>query len=153
MPDQPNNEKRAAKCVSFPNVVGRHFLKGRDMAWSAGVTLANPDPDGPPIGAVVWPNDPIIQKQDPAPGSTLYEHDSLRVWLGPDWEPNLARILENPPSSVDSAQASPEQPTQTIDLTRNIGPDKTAPQIVRLAEVATRACRRTRLSLLRQLRR
>ena len=65
MPDLPNNEKRAAKRVDVPNVVGRHFLNARDMAQSAGVTLANTDPDGPPIGAIVWPNDPIVRKQVP----------------------------------------------------------------------------------------
>ena len=127
MPDLPNNEKRAAKRVDVPNVVGRHFLNARDMAQSAGVTLANPDPDGPPIGAIVWPNDPIVRKQVPAPGSTLYEHDSLRVWLSSDLEPNLVQNLENPPPSVDSAHASPEKPARTIDLTSNIDPDKTAP--------------------------
>ena len=127
MPDQPHNEKRAAKRVNVPNVVGRHFLNARDMASSAGVALANPDPDGPPIGAIAWPNDPLIRKQDPAPGSILYEHDSLRVWLSSDLEPNLARNLETPPPSVDSAHASPEKPAQTIALTSNIDPDEMAP--------------------------
>ena len=88
MPDQPHNEKRAAKRVNVPNVVGRHFLNARDMAQSAGVALANPDPDGPP---------------------------------------NLARNLETPPPSVDSAHASPEKPAQTIALTSNIDPDEMAP--------------------------
>lgn len=127
MPELPNNENRAAKRVYVPNVVGQHFLKGRDIAAAAGVTLSNPDPDGPPIGAIVWPDDPIIQKQDPSPGSTAYEHDSLRVWLRSDFEPDMARKHDIPPPSVDSAHAIAEKPAQTMDLTSDNLGDDTAP--------------------------
>jgi hypothetical protein len=35
---------------TVPDVVGLLFAVARQRAWDAGVTLANPDPDGPPIG-------------------------------------------------------------------------------------------------------
>lgn len=123
----PTADKRAADVVMVPDVVGEHFLHGRDIAWAAGVSLANPDPDGPPIGAIVWPNDPIIQKQDPPPDSTLYRHDALRVWLSSDLEPGMARKLDSTPPSVDSAHAIAQGPAQIMDLTSDISGDKTAP--------------------------
>lgn len=120
-------DKRTAKVVIVPDVLGERFLRGRDIAFTAGLTLANPDPEGPPISALVWPNDPIIQRQDPAPGRILYEHDSLRVWLSSDLEPDLTWNIENPPPSVDSAHAIAEKLAQTIDLTGDNSGDETAP--------------------------
>ena len=46
---------RAADRVTVPDVVGLPFHIGRDVAAEAGVALANPDPDGPPIAALTWP--------------------------------------------------------------------------------------------------
>ena len=42
-------KERFADRVTVPDVVGLPFHVGRDVAWEAGVSLANPDPDGPPI--------------------------------------------------------------------------------------------------------
>jgi len=47
--------ERLADRVKVPDVVGLPFHVGRDIAAEAGVTLANPDPDGPPIAALIWP--------------------------------------------------------------------------------------------------
>ncbi|CAH0231136.1 hypothetical protein SRABI76_02755 [Microbacterium oxydans] len=63
----------------MPNVVGLPFHVGRDLARDAGVTLANPDPDGPPIGALAWPGLFYITSQQPTAGATLYRWDSVAV--------------------------------------------------------------------------
>ncbi|WP_045279114.1 PASTA domain-containing protein [Microbacterium oxydans] len=70
---------RAADRVTVPNVIGLPFHVGRDLAHDAGVTLANPDPDGPPIGALAWPGLFYITSQQPAAGATLYRWDSVAV--------------------------------------------------------------------------
>ncbi|WP_051388727.1 PASTA domain-containing protein [Arthrobacter sp. 35W] len=105
-----DGERRAADVVIVPNVTGLSFLAARDVASSAGLSLANPDPDGPPIGALVWPNNPMILRQDPAPGTVARRWDSLRVWLRSDLEPDMARPLDDSPPSADSAHAIPEEP-------------------------------------------
>lgn len=127
MPDMLNDDQRAADCVIVPNVVGERFLKAREIAQAAGLTLANPDPDGPPIGAIAWPNNPTIQSQFPVPGMVLYRYDSLRVWLRSDLEPDMAQKLDDPPPSIDSARATPELPVRTIELTSESSADETAP--------------------------
>lgn len=111
------DDRRTADLVIVPDVVGEPFLKAREIAQAAGLTLANPDPDGPPISAIAWPNNPAVQSQFPSPGSVLYRHDSLRVWLRSHLEPDLVRKLEDPPPSVDRAHATPELPVRTVDLT------------------------------------
>ena len=65
--------------VTVPNVVGLPFHVGRDLAHEAGVTLANPDADGPPIGALAWPGLFYITSQHPAPGTALSEWDSVDI--------------------------------------------------------------------------
>jgi len=65
--------------VVVPNVVGLPFHVGRDLAHEAGVTLANPDPDGPPISSLAWPGLFYITSQTPAPGTVLSEYDSVGI--------------------------------------------------------------------------
>ena len=110
-------DRSVRRVVTVPDVVGMPFDVGRDVAADAGVTLANPDPDGPPIGALAWPGLYYIVRQEPAPGAQLREGDSVRIEVvehgdAPDREPALPR--SSPPA--DAAHANPE-PVQHIDLT------------------------------------
>lgn len=67
------------RVVVVPDVVGLPFHVGRDVASEAGVALANPDADGPPIGSLAWPGLFYIVRQHPAPGTELREWDSVGV--------------------------------------------------------------------------
>jgi hypothetical protein len=127
MPDKAQDEQRAADLVIVPDVVGEHFLQAREIAQAAGLTLANPDPDGPPISSIAWPKNPTIQSQSPVPGSVLYRDDSLRIWLRQDLEPDMALKLENPPPSIDWDHATPEGPLQTVELSSDSSPEESAP--------------------------
>jgi len=71
--------ERSADKVTVPDVVGLPFHIGRDLASEAGVTLANPDPDGPPIGALAWPGLFYIVSQSPAAGTEVFRWDSVGV--------------------------------------------------------------------------
>lgn len=53
MPDPLDGDERAADFVIVPDVVGMPFLAARGVASAVGLSLANPDPDGPPIGGMV----------------------------------------------------------------------------------------------------
>ncbi|MBN6040573.1 PASTA domain-containing protein [Amycolatopsis sp. 195334CR] len=75
------DERRHADVVTVPDVVGMTVRDGRRVATEAGVALAQPDPDGPPLGALTWPGVWVITAQDPPPGSQLYRWDSVRVWF------------------------------------------------------------------------
>ena len=65
--------------VVVPSVVGLPFHVGRDLAAEAGLTLANPDPDGPPIAALAWPGLFYITAQSPVAGTVLHEFDSVGI--------------------------------------------------------------------------
>lgn len=102
-------EASARKLVEVPEVVGLPFHVGRDVADAAGVVLANLDPDGPPIGALAWPGLFYIATQDPAPGASLLQYDSVRVTVvrhGGTLQTN-SRLPANPPPTLD-AHARPE---------------------------------------------
>jgi len=109
--------ERFADQVTVPDVVGLPFHVGRDVAGDAGVTLANPDPDGPPIGALAWPGLYYITSQSPAAGTTLYRWDSVAVEIVPYGEADSNAVAlphEVPPA--DNAHAHPHRDA-FIDLT------------------------------------
>jgi len=60
-------KERFADRVTVPDVIGLPFHVGRDVAWEAEVSLANPDPDGPPIGALAWPGLSTSHRNVPPP--------------------------------------------------------------------------------------
>lgn len=115
--------ERLADRVTVPDVVGLPFHVGRDIAAEAGVTLANPDPDGPPIAALTWPGLFYITSQSPAAGATVYRWDSVAVETTPygEADSDAATAPTKPPSS-EIAHASPEREFFT-DLTDSEDPN------------------------------
>lgn len=65
--------------VVAPDVVGLSLADGRRVAGEAGVALAQPDPDGPPLGALTWPGEYVITGQVLRPGTSMKLWDSLVV--------------------------------------------------------------------------
>ncbi|WP_409047511.1 PASTA domain-containing protein [Microbacterium sp. HA-8] len=111
--------ERMADRVTVPDVVGMPFHIGRDVASAAGVTLANPDPDGPPIGALAWPGLFYITSQQPPAGTDLYRWDSVIIEIvehGTAESNALRPNIESPPK--DSAHAAPEREL-FVDLTES----------------------------------
>jgi len=103
--------------VTVPDVVGLPFHVGRDIGRDHGVTLANPDPDGPPVGALAWPGLFYITSQHPAAGTVVTRHSSVAVELSEHGIANQSALRPTgdiPPA--DSAHAIPEH-DQIIDLT------------------------------------
>ncbi|MBA8816566.1 hypothetical protein FHX48_001639 [Microbacterium halimionae] len=101
---------RIADRVTVPDVVGLPFHIGSDIASAAGVTLANPDPDGPPIGALAWPGLFYITSQRPSAGTGLYRWDSVAVEIVEHGtaESNTLRDGHEPPLQ-DAEHATPER--------------------------------------------
>ncbi|WP_204262087.1 PASTA domain-containing protein [Blastococcus saxobsidens] len=71
--------ERAADLVLVPDVVGLELGQANRTAQGAGLALAQPDPDGPPLGALTWPVVHRVVRQRPAPGAVLHRWDSLVV--------------------------------------------------------------------------
>jgi len=117
-------DRSARRVVSVPDVVGMPFHIARDVAARAGVALANPDPDGPPIAALAWPGLYYVVRQEPQPGTRLREWDSLRIEVvkhGDAPERAPAEPVPSPPADTAHAAAGRReqpQPEEHIDLTR-----------------------------------
>lgn len=69
--------------VVVPEVVGKPFHVGVEIAAEAGLTLANPDPDGPPMGALAWPGLFYITAQEPPPGTEVSRWTDVVVEITP----------------------------------------------------------------------
>jgi beta-lactam-binding protein with PASTA domain len=104
---------RAADKVVVPDVVGFTFSAADELATAAGLSLANPDPDGPPIGSIVWPHNPTVVAQDPPPATAAHQWDSLRVWVSSGFEAEPARKVAPQPrrrtTLMPSRRTAPEQ--------------------------------------------
>ncbi len=108
--------ERIARRVTVPDVVGMQFELGRELAVAAGVKLANPDPDGPPIAGLAWRGLYYISQQSPAPGTVVYEWDSVAVYLVKHGDsPEPSRTSPHPRPPMDAAHAQVESDT-IIDL-------------------------------------
>lgn len=118
--DPQAEDQRDVELVFVPDVTGMRFLAARGAASAAGLSLANPDPDGPPISTVAWPKNPTIARQDPLPGSVAHQWDSLRVWLRSDLESDMARRPKVPAPPFDQAHAVPDNPPVNLDLANEV---------------------------------
>jgi len=117
-------DERMADRVIVPDVVGLPFHVGRDLAAEFGVTLANPDADGPPIGALAWPGLFYITSQNPPAGTEAYQWDSVTVEIvgyGEAEDGALRNPPVAPPADVAHAKAEPEK---FVDLTPTDGVDQ-----------------------------
>jgi beta-lactam-binding protein with PASTA domain len=65
--------------VITPDVVGMVVDRARTVAQAAGVVLAQPDPDGPPLAALTWQRPVTVLRQDPPPGTMLRRWGSVVV--------------------------------------------------------------------------
>lgn len=52
-----------------------------ELARSVGLELHNPDPDGPPVGAIGWEDDLTITHQDPEPGVVIARESALPLGI------------------------------------------------------------------------
>lgn len=103
---------RFADRVVVPDVVGMPFHIGRDVADAAGVTLANPDPDGPPISGLAWPGLFYITSQNPVAGTNSYRWDSV-----------IIEIVEHGTAESGAPRADPLQPPDDAAATaRRLAP-------------------------------
>jgi beta-lactam-binding protein with PASTA domain len=112
--------ERFASTVTVPDVVGLPFHVGRDLAHSAGVTLANPDPDGPPISALAWPGLFYITSQEPAAGTTVHQWDSVTIEIVEHGTAETWAVLDGTdPPLEDSAYAVPQRESH-VDLAAQV---------------------------------
>lgn len=74
-----------ARVHVIPRVVGMRYAAALNLTLSLGLELLNPDPDGPPVGAIAWEDDLVIRAQEPAPGTVLETHPAsqagIAVWF------------------------------------------------------------------------
>ena len=69
-----------ANLAVVPDVVGLSFDDARAVLFQAHLVAVGPDPDGPPLAALGWPNGVVVE-QDPRPGAVLPPGAPVTVWL------------------------------------------------------------------------
>jgi hypothetical protein len=109
--------EQVGSLVTVPNVVGLRFDVADGVARDHGVTIANMDPDGPPIGALAWRRLVYVSSQQPAAASIVTRNDSVRVELVDQGDAGDREVRPDPqPPTIDAAHAAAEQ-ERFIDLT------------------------------------
>jgi hypothetical protein len=75
----PQDDWRCTDTAVVPRVVGLHIRDAERIAHAAGLKMAQPDPDGPPLAALTWPGDYWITDQTPAAGAQRWGWDPIVV--------------------------------------------------------------------------
>jgi hypothetical protein len=109
--------ERFAGRVTVPDVVGLPFHVGRDIAAEFGVSLANPDPDGPSIGSLAWPGLFYITSQNPRPGAEVYRWDSVTVEIVGYGEAERGALRNSPDAPLVDSEHATAEPEYFVDLT------------------------------------
>ena len=103
---------RPPERVVTPDVVGMVVDEARATAHAAGVVLAQPDPDGPPLAELTWRRPVTVTSQHPAPGTVLRRWESVVVTWNRD-ETGVREPRRPAPRPVDAAsdhENVPERP-------------------------------------------
>lgn len=68
-----------------PLLVGMQYIAADELARSVGLELLNPDPDGPPVGAIGWEQNLTVMAQEPSAGIMLRSDTvaqvGIKVWF------------------------------------------------------------------------
>jgi beta-lactam-binding protein with PASTA domain len=73
-------ERRRRSTVRVPNVIGMSWDEARDVLRSARLVAVGPDPDGPPLAALGWP-DGVVTDQSPESGAKLPPGSPVILWV------------------------------------------------------------------------
>lgn len=71
---------RRRSTVTVPNVVGLTWDDARRILQTAGLVGVGPDPDGPPLAAVGWP-DGVVTDQSPESGAKVPPGSPVTLWV------------------------------------------------------------------------
>lgn len=110
--------------VIVPHLLGLPFHVGRDVATECGVTLANPDPAGLPIGSLAWPGLFYITSQNPPARTEVYRWDSVAVEIVGYGEAERGALQNSPVSPPADAAHAKAEPANFVDLTPTDGIDQ-----------------------------
>lgn len=103
---------KATGTVSVPDVIGMSWDDARHVLLSQRLVAVGPDPDGPPLAALGWP-DGIVVDQSPESGATVPPGSSVRLWLEAGGGGGSAGVREprRPSPNPKSARQMREEPS------------------------------------------
>lgn len=79
-PERAAREWRRRSTAIVPNVIGMSWEVARKTLLQNGLSAASPDPDGPPLGALGWP-DGVVVDQTPESGAKVPRGMEIRLWI------------------------------------------------------------------------
>jgi hypothetical protein len=73
--------RRRRSTVQVPNVIGMSWDDARALLGRNELVAMGPDPDGPPLGALGWP-DGVVTDQSPESGAKVPAGSTVTLWIG-----------------------------------------------------------------------
>ena len=70
---------RFAEALVVPMVIGMKVRDDEAVAQAYGLKLAQSDPDGPPLAALISPDVSWVATQSPGPGTRMWRWDSIVI--------------------------------------------------------------------------
>jgi len=78
--EQQAQQRRRRSSVVVPNVIGMRWDDARKALHDLGLVAVSPDPDGPPMAALGWP-DGVVTDQSPESGARVLAGSPVTLWL------------------------------------------------------------------------
>jgi hypothetical protein len=105
-------EHRHRSTVVVPNVIGKSWNDAREVLARARLVGISPDPDGPPLAALSWPDAAgVVTDQSPESGAVVPPGSAVTLWVErgeggagvreprrPKPDPRTARKMNDEPS-------------------------------------------------------
>jgi len=79
-PERVARAWRRRSTLNVPNVIGMAYEVARKTLYELGLVVGSPDPDGPPLGALGWP-DGVVVDQSPESGAKVPPGSVVRLWV------------------------------------------------------------------------
>jgi hypothetical protein len=77
---QAARERRRRSTVAVPNVIGMSWDDARMALHGKGLVGVGPDPDGPPLAALGWPEG-VVTDQSPESGAQVPPGSPVTLWI------------------------------------------------------------------------
>ncbi len=103
-------EMRRRSSVVVPDVVGMLWDDARQVLHEAGLVGVSPDPDGPPLAAMGWPN-VVVTDQSPESGARVPAGSPVTLWLEPGGGSAGVREPRRPKPSPKTDRETRDEPS------------------------------------------
>jgi PASTA domain len=104
---------RRRSSVVVPNVIAMSWDDARNALFDKGLVAVGPDPDGPPLAALGWP-DAVVRDQSPESGAKVPAGSPVTLWLDRGGGSGVREPRRPKPAPMSAREMRPEPTDEAV---------------------------------------